>query len=631
MIKKRSILVFLSLIIFLSCRPQGDLQMAFLSDIHFHDVYAEFEDNQFEGIVNPINGKQATIRTMESQLHSTRLFNENYFVLKEALDDIGKRNISIVVLPGDLTDDGQPVHARGLMNILNEYREKYSFTYFATNGNHDPCKPYGREGGKKDYLGQNGLRQPIFSSDKLYQPKAAISLLSELTPLKTDELPVIISEEVRELGYEGLLNIWSSLGFYPQSQYLYWETPFSDYLDGRGDISYLYETALAQSDLDDRCYFAKLPGKDGERLLSGVKIPDSSYLVEPVDGLWLLSIDSNVYSLTAEGTNAPDNGRDPEFFNKSSNAGYPALLKEKPFIMEWIKDVSQRAEAQGKVLVAFSHFPAVDFYDGAGDEIRELFGDSAIQMKRVPSLSVSQTLAAAGLKIHFAGHMHINDTAKVNSSDGNELTNIQVPSLAAYIPAYKVLTVKSGGELIVDTVELNDVDGFDELFPLYRQELERLKAAGEPCWDESILESKNYREMTENHLNQLVLMRLLPKEWPADLVELLLSHSGSQLLSFAQSNRKSAVLYENDPSEFDWEGKILAFDFYRLRSGDQLALSDEMNKRLMSYQLLAEVIERRYDGLHTLFPEDVEDQLQKLSQLISIILKLAQIDIWNHK
>ncbi len=58
--------------------------------------------------------KYTLLRTMESQLHSTRIFNENYFAFLAALEDIVQRGIKIVALPSEHTDDGQPIHILGL-------------------------------------------------------------------------------------------------------------------------------------------------------------------------------------------------------------------------------------------------------------------------------------------------------------------------------------------------------------------------------------------------------------------------------------------------------------------------------------------------------------------------------------
>lgn len=96
-------------------------KVAFLADIHLQDVYGDFQSVDFQGVINPKNGKFSTIRTMESQLNSTRLFNENYFALLAALEDVRKRGIKLVALPGDYTDDGQPMNILALKKILQEY------------------------------------------------------------------------------------------------------------------------------------------------------------------------------------------------------------------------------------------------------------------------------------------------------------------------------------------------------------------------------------------------------------------------------------------------------------------------------------------------------------------------------
>jgi len=48
--------------------------VAFMSDVHFQNVYGDFKSSQFAGIPTK-DGRNATIRTMYAQLTSTRLFN----------------------------------------------------------------------------------------------------------------------------------------------------------------------------------------------------------------------------------------------------------------------------------------------------------------------------------------------------------------------------------------------------------------------------------------------------------------------------------------------------------------------------------------------------------------------------
>ena len=122
-----AILFFMVLNTNISAQKRKNLdgvQVAFLSDVHLQDLFGTFSDNDYKGVLNPKTGKYVVLRTMASQLHSTRIFNENYFAFIAALEDIAKRNIKYVALPGDYTDDGQPIHVRGLEKILDQYRKK---------------------------------------------------------------------------------------------------------------------------------------------------------------------------------------------------------------------------------------------------------------------------------------------------------------------------------------------------------------------------------------------------------------------------------------------------------------------------------------------------------------------------
>ena len=116
--------------------------VAFLADVHLQEVYANLNAANFKGVPHPITGKLATIRTMESQLNSTRLFNENYFAFIQALDQLAEKKIQLVVLPGDFSDDGQPMNVLALQKILHEYSNRYGMRFFLTTGNHDPVSPF---------------------------------------------------------------------------------------------------------------------------------------------------------------------------------------------------------------------------------------------------------------------------------------------------------------------------------------------------------------------------------------------------------------------------------------------------------------------------------------------------------
>lgn len=563
--------------------PPEELKIAFLADVHFQDIYGTLQDSDYKGITNPKNGKHTLLRTMESQLHSTRIFNENYFAFLAALDDIVQRGIKIAALPGDYSDDGQPLHIRGLRQILTDYTKRYGIQFFITTGNHDPAGPFAQESGKNDFLGKKGKRQPIFSKKGLYQPNS------------NDENTVVITQDIAKMGYLGITNELKDFGFSPKESDLFWTTPFSTYsLD-----TYNFAKASEAASLTNRTY----------SVATGYSIPDVSYVVEPVPGLWLLAIDGNVY-IPKKGS--AENSKDSKEYS-DAGLGYNKVLSHKKHLIKWIEKISVEAKKREKTLIAFSHFPMVEFNDDASTEIEELMGKGKWQLDRVPKEEVAQTFADAGLKIHFGGHMHINDTGVRKTKKGNTLVNIQTPSLAAYIPAYKLLTIKENEIMEIETIPINEVPRFNELFDLYKMEYDFLKSQNTAdIWNNTILETKNYHDFTDFHLKELVRLRFLPDDWPEIFKNFILNVSGEDLLilanleskadydtiinhksNFEQAWKKAEKkvkqqLKKNqfNQSDFNWSGLELITDFYRVRSADELAIADIGKERIKQYQFI---------------------------------------------
>ncbi|KAG0926662.1 hypothetical protein G6F31_018310 [Rhizopus arrhizus] len=93
-----------------------------------------------------------------------------------------------------------------------------------------------------------------------------------------------------------------------------------------------------------------------------------------------------------------------------------------------------------------------------------------MQMVRRPAEDVTRALAETGLQIHVGGHMHFNDTGVRHYDGDHALFNIQAPSMAAYVPAYKLLRMKPDSTVEVETVRMDEVPRYDELFEHYRAE-----------------------------------------------------------------------------------------------------------------------------------------------------------------
>jgi len=655
----------------LPAEPTEAPRVAFMPDIHFHDVYATFEDGSFQGVTNPANGKNATIRTMYAQLTSTRLFNENYFAFLAALDDAVARGVKLIALPGDFSDDGQPVHMRGLVKIMDDYAKRYGLQFFAAPGNHDPNQPLDTPNGKNDYLGYDPVSGAIGFSQKIYS-RGANDCAANYADAWTKVGSTYCTQEVVHQGYAGITDALAQHGLQPRKEYLYYETPYSTYKYE----DYSYELAQEQAGWSTRQYEICAEGAGGPGKPEGYHfckmVADTSYVVEPIPGVWLVGIDANVYVPKGDG---------PNDFNGSGDAGYNKMLTHKPHVIAWLKDVVARGKAQGKQVVAFSHFPMSEFFNGASDDIEALLGTGKMQMVRRPAEDTTRALAETGLKVHVGGHMHFNDMALHTYDQGNALFNIQAPSMAAYVPAYKVMTLHSADDIEVETVKLDQVPRFDELFPLYRQEYEYTK--GSPIeWSDFILDAKDYGDFNHRYMTELVRLRLLKDDWRCEMRELVKSPlTGTDMLVLSQlqtavslkelaatgdhaqlstdfyaclgeggGSGAANAAFADDMARAEgraralaqargmrledlaqWKAIDLAGDFVRLANAGDLAFADIPASRAEQYKLLALALQETdavlpmTDESHVSNAASLDQLFQaRFKPLMAIMLKLAK-------
>lgn len=573
------------------------IRIAFLADIHLHDIYAELDSSSMtKNISLPKNADNNSllIRSMKAQLGSTRLFNENYFVFKAALDDLVEKNIKLVALPGDFTDDGQPINVQAVEKILTQYTEQHGMQFFVITGNHDPVRPFTIPGGKSNYLQSTGEELAIYS------PK-------HKNCINNKETPNICSNTMEYWGYKEIMQSLAKHGFSPQKEYLYYETPFSAAQNKPWSI----EASLKTEKFENR----QLTWCDKNQQPTCISMPDASYLVEPIPGLWLLAIDANVYQpIKSKNT--------PTTYQGSSGAGYNAMSEFKQPVLDWINSVVIRAKQQNKQLVAFSHFPMADFYDVASTDIKSLFGDNAFQMKRMPTSETENMLANTGLQLHFAGHMHINDTGSAKSNSDSVLFNIQVPSLAAYQPAYKLLSLSNNGIADIETVVLDIVPNFNLLFKHYLAEWNYRDKVKQPNWDKEILNSTSYSQLTDKHLQGVVDSRYLPKEWPHALVNFMHHTNASDIAKLSacdsQSNNNETLNKINQLELIT--GKTIIYDLYRLRNADDIAIVPK--SRLYAYTLIHRLFETT-----KACSANTSERHQQLALLFKIIFKMANSEV----
>ncbi|WP_180900749.1 metallophosphoesterase family protein [Martelella soudanensis] len=478
------------------------IRIAVLSDPHLHDV--RFGSAAAEA---------RFVRSLSDSLHSTRVFNESEAAFRAALDTVAAEGIRLCIIVGDLTDDGQSANWQAVSDFLADYSRRHSIRFFATPGNHDQWSMTGKPLAK-NFVDPAG-NVAAFAGQGLPGSDGAQSCPG-----------------MRMLGYDEALPYAGEFGYHPHPSDLHWETPFGTTPDMAGRRS-------------------RVTSDRGDSAL----ISDMSYLVEPVEGLWLLSIDANVYLPDGDGG-----------FVDCSKDGWNATLRHKPYLLDWMRDVARRARAENKRLVAFSHYPVADIFCGLTAELETLPGSRA-GARRMPTSDVAAAIAATGIPLHFSGHWHVDATATAGG-----LVNVSVPSTVAYPAGWKCLEIDADGTHISDRA-LPDAPGFDAWFARYAAEADR---TGQ---DRSVLSAADYRQFLDRHFRAIVLQRRLPEDWPPQLQAMAERARLPELvtrLSLPQAARPDIAFAD------------IFVDWYRLREAGGGAAAGVSRERRALYAELAQ-------------------------------------------
>ena len=484
------------------------IRIAVIADPHVHDC-----DWQPAG-----SGLPGAIRSFGETVDSTRVFNESIPAFRAALTRAAEAGAKIVLLVGDLTDDGQAPNIAAALALIAEFRARYGLRVLAVPGNHDFYALQGRPQ-IKGFLTTDGA---VLRLDSATCPEAAT------------------------LGTAPALRLMQGLGYQPEPGDLHWESPFG-------------------TDPDWAAREYEVASPDGSRR---VRMIDSSYLIEPVAGLWVLAIDAN--------TCVPRDGMtdlaDPAGFIDPSAVGWPAVLNHRTHLLSWMADVARRARAGGKRLVAFSHYPLLDVLAGTGtDEIR-VFGQTGLA-RRTPPQRVTDAFALTGVPLHFSGHLHVNDTA-VHRGPGGGFCNIAVPSPVGFAPALKIVDLFADRAEITTPV-LNAVPGHDCAFAAYRTEARHLGQSEAPA-----MHAPDHAAFLDRHLVELVHRRYLPREWPADMRDFIRHGRMRDLVAILgiEAELPDLALF------------TLVEDWYRLRKAGGLGRSHIPPARLDCYVRLCALL-----------------------------------------
>ncbi|MCM2438865.1 metallophosphoesterase [Agrobacterium vitis] len=458
-------------------------------------------------------GGGLALRTLADTMASTRVFNESHAAFRAVLDDIVRRGIRDVVLLGDYSDDGQVDAVAAVKRLLSDYEDRHGLRFFATFGNHD-C--YG--------LAPRHLAKLLTQADGL-EPLMVTSDDRALAP-------AIVCPGMRGMSVAEAVAAMAPYGITRPETILHWETPH----DGLKDVAPRH-----------------LP--TGHHLNC-----DASYLVEPQEGLWLLMLDANVFHKIGD------------IWQVRADAAWDHVLAERPYLLAWIKDVTERANRLAKTLLAFSHYPALPLaLTGEGNDVRA--ASTPDWSKRMPSPESGRCLARAGLRWHFSGHMHVVGRVEL---DG--LVNIAVPSPVAYPGGYVVVTAGEK-QIDIEIASLEEVADFDAAFPAYDVQSGDKNS---PCFAK-VLACKTYAEFLRVHLQNLIETKHSPDDWPPELLacldvpigRLFREDAGLAGLPVGHSEVMSEPFCQ------------MVEDYYLLRAAGRHALGDIPAERVVFYRDLA--------------------------------------------
>lgn len=480
------------------------IRLAVIADPHVHDC----------DWVPAGTGLPGAIRTFAETLASTRVFNESLPAFRAALTQAGEAGAKVVLLVGDLTDDGQAPNYHAALRLIEEFRQSHGLRVLAVPGNHD-----------------------LFAQQGRPQVKSFITAEGESFVVESEACP-----EAATLGSEAAFRLAQDLGYVPRPQDLHWESPFG-----------------TDPDWDARRYQVFSP--DGSR---SCQMIDSSYLIEPVEGLWVLALDSNVAVPKDEASDLSA----PEAFIDPTGTGWSAVPQHRPHLLPWITDVARRARAGGKHLVAFSHYPLLDVLAGTGPEELALFGASGLA-KRTPPPALAQAFAQTGVELHFSGHLHVNDTA-LYTSEAGRFCNVSMPSPVGFAPGFKLVDLQAD-QIDIATISLDQVAGHDLAFAAYQAEAHHQGQPPHPA-----ITARSHGDFLDKHLVGLVRGRYLAREWPQEMQDFV---AWARLADLTSLLGLSLDLPDQPLTP-------LVEDWYRLRKAGALAQAYIPPIRLHSYRQL---------------------------------------------
>lgn len=166
-----------------------------------------------------------------------------------------------------------------------------------------------------------------------------------------------------------------------------------------------------------------------------------SYIVEPVNGVWLFALDPCLYEQNTETSSVTSGGFSDE-------------------IVQWVQEKLQEAKTRGKYPIGMYHHASMEHYAG---QINLWSQYILNDYQTTPAL-----FAAGGMEMVFCGHFHAQDIT-VTEFDGKLFYDIMTGSLVTYPSPFRVVTIVPGAavEIVSKFVQEIEYDTQGKTFPEY--------------------------------------------------------------------------------------------------------------------------------------------------------------------
>jgi 3',5'-cyclic AMP phosphodiesterase CpdA len=310
------------------------LRFAVLSDPHLYDAALGTSGAAFEEYLS----------------NDRKLLAESPALLETALAALSKEDIQFLLIPGDLTKDGERASHELMARYLAQF-EAAGKQVYVIPGNHDV-----RNGKSERYGAEGAVRVPNISADDFAR-------------------------------------VYSPFGY------------------------------------------AQAIRRDAASL---------SYVTEPVEGLWLLALDSCLYRENVEDHDPITNGR----FSAAT--------------LQWLEEVLLEAARAGTPVLAVEHHNVLEHYQGQDKE----FGDYLVD----DHAAIARLLAAYHVRVIFTGHYHAQDVTEAREPDDTFLFDVETGSLVTYPCPYRVVSISAAQEMTIRSQDITAIPQRTTGFPAYARE-----------------------------------------------------------------------------------------------------------------------------------------------------------------